>query len=537
MQILVPTLTASFLATIALGQLPVQTLALTGQIAPNGAPFAGLGSAHTSNDGSVTFTSGPNNTIWRWTEGGGLQLLASSTTVPPGVPSGWFVETMNNSMDDAGNTAFTAQLNPGVGSDQDRGIWKGTPGSLSLVAIEGSTAPGTGGLLYDFLTEHGQMMGTGGTVGYKGLIRGAAPGTAWGIWRSDAGVAALVARSGTVAPGTGANFVGFSSPFVNGVGDVIFTHDFSSNADGVWKHNGTTLQAILGRGPAPGFPSGTNFIAAARLCGNNVGQVAFFAGISGEPSGALWTLYATNTGGSFDVVATHGQQAPGRPPGTVYGQLFPLVLGDSGVLLFCANAPGACMYVRDASSTRLLHLAGTPAHPGTLNLSYNLSGNLPRAAVNARGQAIIEVLAQSATTSETFGSIVGYTAYSGLFAIAMPGTQIEVSPGDIRTVQSAHVGGLSGYPRAFNLSDSGRCAFHAHFTNGSSGVFVADFEELRASVRCPADFIADGFVTGEDFDAFSEAFILGLSTADFNADGFVSGEDFDGFTAAFEAGC
>ena len=58
----------------------------------------------------------------------------------------------------------------------------------------------------------------------------------------------------------------------------------------------------------------------------------------------------------------------------------------------------------------------------------------------------------------------------------------------------------------------------------------------RVVCACPSDFNQDGFVTGDDFDLYSEAFQLGYPTADFNNDGFVTGDDFDAFVAAFEAG-
>ncbi len=54
---------------------------------------------------------------------------------------------------------------------------------------------------------------------------------------------------------------------------------------------------------------------------------------------------------------------------------------------------------------------------------------------------------------------------------------------------------------------------------------------------CPADFNHDGFVTGDDFDSFSLAFIAGDLAADFDHNGFVTGDDFDAYVAAFEAGC
>ncbi|MCC6383336.1 MAG: hypothetical protein IT304_12590 [Dehalococcoidia bacterium] len=64
-----------------------------------------------------------------------------------------------------------------------------------------------------------------------------------------------------------------------------------------------------------------------------------------------------------------------------------------------------------------------------------------------------------------------------------------------------------------------------------------DDDKTYVGVYCFADVIADGFVTGEDFDLFVEAFELGDPGADINGDSFVTGEDFDQFVAAFEAGC
>jgi len=54
---------------------------------------------------------------------------------------------------------------------------------------------------------------------------------------------------------------------------------------------------------------------------------------------------------------------------------------------------------------------------------------------------------------------------------------------------------------------------------------------------CVADYNCDGFVTGEDFDEFVEAFVNGVIQADINCDNFVTGEDFDTFVDAFIAGC
>ena len=75
---------------------------------------------------------------------------------------------------------------------------------------------------------------------------------------------------------------------------------------------------------------------------------------------------------------------------------------------------------------------------------------------------------------------------------------------------------------------------------GSGSIVEAAVDDILATVvTCPckpADFNCDGFVTGEDFDAYVDAFTAGSLAADFDGDGFVTGEDFDAFVVAFEIG-
>jgi len=56
-------------------------------------------------------------------------------------------------------------------------------------------------------------------------------------------------------------------------------------------------------------------------------------------------------------------------------------------------------------------------------------------------------------------------------------------------------------------------------------------------IRCPGDFNLDGYVNGNDYDAFAGLFEVGDHGADFNHDGYVNGNDFDAFAEHFEAGC
>ena len=70
--------------------------------------------------------------------------------------------------------------------------------------------------------------------------------------------------------------------------------------------------------------------------------------------------------------------------------------------------------------------------------------------------------------------------------------------------------------------------------SSSCGTETSDSATLTI---CPGDLNCDGFVNGDDYDAFASAFEAGDLAADFNHDGFVNGDDYDSFASAFEAGC
>jgi len=73
----------------------------------------------------------------------------------------------------------------------------------------------------------------------------------------------------------------------------------------------------------------------------------------------------------------------------------------------------------------------------------------------------------------------------------------------------------------------------------ANGVYAdSDPVIVRIAVHpCPSDFDRNGFVNGEDFDAFIAYFEAGGEAADFDENTFVNGDDFDQFVLAFEAGC
>jgi predicted outer membrane repeat protein len=66
---------------------------------------------------------------------------------------------------------------------------------------------------------------------------------------------------------------------------------------------------------------------------------------------------------------------------------------------------------------------------------------------------------------------------------------------------------------------------------------IIDRGAFEAQNVCLADFNHDGFVNGDDYDAFASAFEAANIAADLNNDHFVNGDDYDMFASHFESGC
>lgn len=94
------------------------------------------------------------------------------------------------------------------------------------------------------------------------------------------------------------------------------------------------------------------------------------------------------------------------------------------------------------------------------------------------------------------------------------------------------------------LAPSACCGVYGPFAsieiNGNGNRHLVtryDQDKIVLVGLCPSDFDGDGFVAGDDFDAYVVEFQFGNTSADFDGDGFVTGDDFDAFVAAFELGC
>jgi kumamolisin len=184
----------------------------------------------------------------------GTAVPVVTGSAAPGT-TGTFATLGNPALNTNGGIAFQATLAPAVAIPvaSRSGIWADdNTGTLQLVAQTGTAAPGTTGT---FSTLSDPVYNDNEAVAFRGTLRVAAgqatPATAIGIWASTSGTLSLVARQGSQAPGCppGATFASFTSLALADQGGVIFTATLNPNAAaGVTAANLTGIWAVDNNG-------------------------------------------------------------------------------------------------------------------------------------------------------------------------------------------------------------------------------------------------------------------------------------------------
>jgi len=243
---------------------------------PIGANLSGFNSFSLSLNGAgeiafIGFLTGPginfDNNIGIFSESGGngLKLIARTGDNAPGTQNGVYFNTFTTPvLNGAGQIAFRSSL-AGVGvDDSDGGInnntgifSEGGGNGLQLIARAGDNAPGTP-IGVNFTSFSNDVLNDAGEMAFCGGLRG--PGVDDsnddGIFSEGGGNGLqLIARSGDNAPGTpsGVVFNSFSSPVLNGGGQIAFTCrltgtgvDFS-NDRGIWAQDLSGSLTLIAR--------------------------------------------------------------------------------------------------------------------------------------------------------------------------------------------------------------------------------------------------------------------------------------------------
>ena len=294
---------------------------------------------------SITSPTGPisfgvdDKAAWA-VRSGEVTLVARGGYQAPDAPTGvkfaytrgtfGYGDEFRPALNNFGQVAFLTKLSgSGVTSANNKGIWSEGSGSLAMVARSGNQAPGVpaGANFSGFGFAPPAFNDGGQTAFFAALAGGGVDATNnQGIWSEGSGSLALVARSGSPAPGTpgGVNFSGFYSPVLNNAGQTAIRANLtgigvtpSENDLGVWSEGSGSLALVARTGSqSPDTPTKVNFSGFGDLVLNDAGQLAFLGflvggGVDATNDQGIW---ATDASGALALIARTGaslEVAPG----------------------------------------------------------------------------------------------------------------------------------------------------------------------------------------------------------------------------------
>ncbi len=404
---------------------------MTGTQAPVGSAFTSFSDPILNGSGVVSFlglTDGPD-AIYK-TSGTGLVTIVSTLQTLPG-PGGNFANFLNFVLNETGTVAFSGSTNGGIAT----GVYTGSGGALTTIAVSGQAVPGLGGNISAFASNlalsdsgsvaftattittatagTGEYFGAGGTLTAMATTLQTAPGTGAafgflsvspvlnntggaafmeqntnttpatsGVYTTFGSTLTTVATTLQVAPEIGGNFASFSANIaINDSGSAAFSGanglNFSTASRGVFARVGGVLSAIASTARvAPGFSG--NFRRFTDPALSNSGIVAFRGetGVSGQPSFGQG-IY-TGTGGALQTIAITGQSAPGIGGNFLNFGTSPSVkpsVNDLGtVAFFGTNSAGASgIYLGDGQQLLTVAFTGQSLAGSTIS-SVSFSG-------------------------------------------------------------------------------------------------------------------------------------------------------------------
>jgi hypothetical protein len=485
----------------------VRTVALSGQV-PTGSPsvpaFSRFGGLTISATGQVAFRSshqGPNvsdaNNEMMWMErGGGLRLVAREAgfAPPPNDTRRFFTLAGPQWLHD-GEIAMHGALNSSLDLSA---AWKtsgtelqqvGGPG-FPVLNVDGAPLSSFSWRQVDVAAAYSsQLMLLGGLARHTNGVDNLG-----GFWLAKDGHLRPFALLGQQAPGAppGANFSSVWSPVLNRHGHIALQGElngaiFGNNLDdGIWTNRGGSLD-ILARagGPASEFGPDFSYVLFPRhnVSINDAGAVVYNA-YAGGPAGPDVSGLVLDDGATRRVVVRVGDPAPGSRPDLSFSRLDigASAVNGQGQVAFSATVnpelgarePYGIWFERAQGELVAIARGGDPAPGGGV---FGLDRHQPFA-MNSAGQI-------------AFGSELREIGQEGIWAtdrqgdlqlIARTGSQIEVAPGDVRTISAitfehtvsfeVTTGGQDGLTSSLN--DKGQLVFAAFFTDGSQGLFVSN---------------------------------------------------------------
>jgi len=435
-----PGINSSNRTSIWAGRLgALQLLAREGDPAPGGGTFGSISMCYyvVNGLGEVAFRGtdhADNDVVWRGTPGH-LREVVRSGDVLAGTSGGRFERADMFRLNDTGQLSMRAFTNHPTYS---YGIFFDSSSGLQAVAVVGGPIPDSPeGTLYSC---HGLNLNASGAVSFRSTIGRPDGSGGYALFAGIPGGIHLVACKGDEAVGIateGVAFLDFSKPKMNAVGEVAFNSWLSGpgidtgNDSGIWVETGGTLALRVREGnDAPGTgASFGHFGYWEHPVIDNQGRVAFKTELTGAEvsDDNDMSIWAERDG--LQLVAREGDQAPGTESGTCFqGFHDDWLFNGLGKIAFLAQLCGPDVTEHnDAGIWRWVN--------GQLDL------------------------------------------------VVREGDQLEVNPGDFRTIASVYGTAQLFGPRTnlanepTNFNDAGDLLIWMEFTDDSHGVFYAPIPE------------------------------------------------------------
>jgi hypothetical protein len=487
-----------------------------------------------------------------------LGLVAREDQQAPGLPAGVRILSFGNPIFNDGRIAFIVRLTgSGVGATNNQALYVSNNGGTPVLIVRtGDNIPGSTAIRFFALND--VVVNAAGVVAFRAVLTGTGvnTGSDGSLWTGTPGSIELIAREGSTA-GIGANIffgdMSFGPLAISPSGEVEFISTLTGSGAGVgptgtlWRWSAGTRSVIIRTGqPAPGTPAGTtlfDLFNPSSLAGN--GTLALGASISGpgvnpQNSVGIWA----GTPGSMQLVARAADTVEGSNNRLDY-QSFTTspYLNTRGEVAFGCTLRGV-----NVDTSNNIGIAFGPADsPKVVLRSGDDATGFPglvigptfvnRILLNANGQmALLWSLAGPGVDDTNDGVLYVRQPQGVQTPVVREGQAFDLSGSsiDVRTVDRFFVlttgssQGGDGRGQAFNAE--AKIAARLDFTDGTTALAVGQ-------VLCPADFNTDGVVDFFDVLDFIAAWESDQPGGDFNSDGNIDFFDYLDFNTAFARGC
>ncbi len=393
------------------------------------------------------------------------------------------------------------------------------PAAVRTVALTGQPVPGApvgvtfntfGGHFLSLGVENfrGPVINDAGRVAFRADLSGTGVDIMnnQGIWSEGSGSLALVARTGSAAPGApeGVDFARNSAlelfePVLNNSGKTAFYGGLSDGTVGLWSEGAGSLALVARDGmQVAGTPEGVNhsfgvlrdfFPDLPYL--NDAGQTAFTANLigSGVDYTNDWGVWSEGSG-NLGLVARSGSPAPGTPVGVNFDSFFfQTGFNDSGQTAFNAYLTGSGVdpsndtgiWSEASGSLALVARGGAPA-PGTGD-GVNFREFFFPVTLNNMGQTLFSARLVGDGVDETNDEGIWLEEAGTSVLVTRTGSPAPGAPDGVSF-------GPNLRPNAFlGLNDAGQVAFRGHLTGtgvtttNDLGIWSGSPDELQLIAR------------------------------------------------------